>query len=441
MVSLAFLLCIAGALPAEAGLDVPLQRFVLRNGLTAILAPDHRLPLVAVEIAFRVGSRDEVKGRTGFAHLFEHLMFMGTKNVPGSQFDEIMEAEGGSNNAETSEDRTVYYEQGPSPLLETFLWLEADRLSSLPEAMTKAKVDLQRSVVKDERRSSYEVQPYGAVELLLPESLFALGHPYHHPVIGSHADLEAASVEDVKSFFRAHYVPSNAALVIAGDFDPAEARRLVERYFAWMPRAPRPPRITPSDLPLEKPYKKALEDAVELDQLTLAWRSPPELGPGSAETEVLAAVLGGQSSSRLRRALVEDRGVAQSVVVEQRGLDAGGSFVIRATAQGGHDQAELSSALDAELARIFSEPPTPAEVDRAKAVLLGRALHAIEAPLGLAQQLAAYELRFGDPWMLTRSLTERYRHVEPSGVLEAAEILHGPRVTITVTPKKKGGPR
>src|SRR5581483_8796333 len=221
------------ASPPQTALHVAFERYKLPNGLTVILHEDHRLPQVVVDVLFRVGSKDERAHRTGFAHLFEHLMFMGTKNVPNGRFDQLMEAWGGQNNAATSEDRTNYFEMGPSHLLETFLWLEADRLATLPDDMTKDKVDLQRDVVKNERRQTYENRPYGRVELALPEHLYPDGHPYHHPVIGSHADLTAASVDDVKAFFRGYYVPSNAQLVVAGDFRPDEARRLIERWFGW----------------------------------------------------------------------------------------------------------------------------------------------------------------------------------------------------------------
>ena len=194
---------------------MPVERYVLPNGLVVILHEDHRVPTVVVDLLFRVGSKDEREGRTGFAHLFEHLMFMGTKNVPNGELRQrSSKARAATNNASTNEDYTNYFDAGPSNLLETFLWLEADRLSSLPEDMTKEKVDLQRDVVKNERRQSYENRPYGRVELEVPDKLYPAAHPYHHPVIGSHADLDAASVEDVKAFFRQFYVPSNASLVV-----------------------------------------------------------------------------------------------------------------------------------------------------------------------------------------------------------------------------------
>ncbi|HEX9104699.1 MAG TPA: pitrilysin family protein, partial [Polyangia bacterium] len=351
-----------GALALATTLDVPVERYVLPNGLVVVLHEDHRLPNVVVDLTFRVGSKDEKPGRTGFAHLFEHLMFMGTKNVPNGAFDTILEGAGGSDNASTTEDLTNYFDTGPSNLLETFLWLEADRLSSLPDDMTRAKVDLQRDVVKNERRQSYENRPYGRAELVLPDKLYAPSHPYHHPVIGSHADLDAASVADVKAFFRQYYVPSNASLVVSGDFSTAEAKKLVDKYFAWMPKRPVPPHATPRPATLAKPARVRLTDAVQLPRVILAWHSPAAYSDGDAECELLAAVLGGGHSSRLYQTLVYERKLAESVEVEQSASFYGSQLVIVATAQSGHSSAELEQAIDGELARLDATPPSASEL-------------------------------------------------------------------------------
>src|SRR5215467_1624933 len=226
--------------------DIPFQRYVLPNGLVVILHEDHSLPQVVVNLWYHVGSKDERDKRTGFAHLFEHLMFMGSKNVPydldkgAGLFDLIMEAQGGENNASTEYDRTNYFDIGPPRLLETFLWLEADRMATLADTIDQTKLDRQRKIVQNERRQSYENRPYGKAQLLIPPEMFPVGHPYHHDVIGSHEDLVAATVDDVRAFFRSFYVPNNASLVIAGDFDAAEAKKLVERYFGWIPKKPAP---------------------------------------------------------------------------------------------------------------------------------------------------------------------------------------------------------
>jgi zinc protease len=434
-----FLLFATSSLAAEPELHVAFERYRLPNGLTVILHEDHRLPQVVVDTWFHVGSKDERPKRTGFAHLFEHLMFMGTNNVPNGGFDTIMEAEGGSNNASTSEDRTNYFDVGPSNLLETFLYLEADRLASLPDAMNKQKVDLQRDVVRNERRQSIENRPYGKVELVVPENLYPLGHPYHHPVIGSHADLIAASVDDVKNFFRGYYVPSNASLVVAGDFDTAEAKRLIDKYFAWMPRKEEPPHTVPAPVELPKSARVTLKDHVQLEQVNLVWHSPAQLQPGDAEWELMAALLGGGKSSRLEKALVYDRKLAQEVKVEQQGNRYAGNFTITATAQPGHRAAELEKAIDEELAKLDGKaPPTVREVERARAFTETHLLQQIQPLFGLADALNEHEFLAGDPGALERGLLSRFAKIGPSDLAWAAHALVSrPRLSVTVVPEEK----
>src|SRR5580765_4741441 len=264
-------------------LTIPFDTFVLENGLPVILHVDRSSPLVAVDVWYHVGSKDESPGRTGFAHLFEHLMFMGSRNAPYPSFDAIMESWGGHNNGSTSNDRTNYYEIGPRNLLETFLWLEADRLATLPQVITDEELERQRKVVQNERRQSYENRPYGRAELVVPEMMYQPSHPYHWPVIGSHADLEAATLGDVRDFFDRYYRPSNASLVIAGDFVPAEARRLVERYFGWLPARPAPPQATGVVVPLGEDKRVTMTDRVQLPRLRVEWHSPALFAPGDAD--------------------------------------------------------------------------------------------------------------------------------------------------------------
>jgi zinc protease len=422
----------------EPSLRVSFQRYQLSNGLTVILHEDHRLPQVVVDLCFRVGSKDERHGRTGLAHLFEHLMFMGTKNVPNGAFDQIMEAWGGSNNAATSEDRTNYFEVGPAHLLETFLWLEADRLSSLPSSMTREKVDLQRDVVKNERRETYENRPYGRVELTLPEHLYPAEHPYHHPVIGSHSDLTAASVDDVKQFFRAFYVPSNASLVIAGDFEPGAAKKLVERYFGWMAKVAEPEHAAPSPSKLQRAERVTLRDAVELPQVTFAWSSPADGAPGDAECELLAALLAGGKSSRLQRALVYEQRLAQDVQALQQASRYGGALIVTATAQPGHSADELEHAIEAELERLKVSPPTERELERARAFVETKKLEEVSSLERLADKLNELEFRYGDPGRLDEAVRARYLRVSAPGLLAQAQaVLAGPRLTVVVLPEGK----
>ncbi len=427
---------VASVAHAEVNLHIPFERYRLPNGLVVILHEDHRVPQVVVDLWFRVGSKDERPRRTGFAHLFEHLMFMGTRNVPNGRFDEIMEAQGGSSNASTTEDRTNYFEIGPSLLLETFLWLEADRLSSLADDMTKQKLDLQRDVVKNERRQTLENRPYGRVEEVLPEHAWPLGHPYHHPVIGSHADLSAASVGDVTHFFRHYYVPSNASLVIAGDFKAEEARALVERYFGWMARVDEPEHVVPPPARIARDERVVLRDQVVLPQVTLVWSSPAAEEPGDADCELLAALLGGGHSSRLQRALVYEKKLAQEIEVEQRASRWGGNFVIVATAQAGHDAAELERAIAGELQRLAAEPPPPRELARARAFVETRKLAELSSPFMLADRLNEAEFRSGDPGQLERSTLARYRALTAGDLSwQARAVLGRPHLTIEVQPK------
>jgi zinc protease len=429
------------AVAGEPQLDVPFERYHLPNGMNVILHEDHRLPQVVVDIWFKVGSKDEKVKRTGFAHLFEHLMFMGTNRVPNGSFDTIMEGHGGQNNASTSEDRTNYFEFGPSNLLETFLWLESDRLATLPDAMNKQKVDLQRDVVKNERRQSYENRPYGKVELILPEHMYPNGHPYHHPVIGSHADLTAASVDDVKQFFKSYYVPSNASLVIAGDFKTDEAKKLIDKYFAWMPRVPEPAHATPPPAELAKSERINLKDHVQLEQLTLSYLSPATMQPGDAESDMLAAVLGGGKSSRLQKALVFDKKIASEVHVDQEGAQYGGNFVITVIAAPGHHADELLAAVDDELKAIDgARPPTAQEAERARAFLQTASLRHVEALFGIADTLNEYDSWTGDAGNLSRNLLARYAHIGPSDVRwQAHQVLERPRIVVVVTPESTPG--
>ncbi len=427
-----------GILGLATTLHIPVERYRLDNGLIVILHEDRSSPNVVVNLLFEVGSKDERLGRSGFAHLFEHLMFMGTKNAPNGAFDTIMESAGGTNSAFTAEDYTNYYESGAARLLETFLWLEADRLSSLPDAMTKAKVDLQRDVVKNERRQSYENQPYGRVELELPEQLYPANHPYHHPVIGSHADLTAASVEDVKSFFREYYAPSNAILVVSGSFSSPETNRLIDRYFGSIPKQPVPAHAAPQPIGLSAPVRVTLKDAVQLPQVVLAWHSPAAFADGDAACDLVAALLGAGQSSRLYRALVHDQKLAQSVRVNQRSAIYGSSFTVTATAQSGHTAKELEAAIDAELARLDGPaPPTDRELARARAFVQTRTLSELESPVGLAFNLAYYDFALGDASQLEKRQLSRYDDITIAAVRAwSHQVLDAPRVTITVEPER-----
>ncbi|MGK4006347.1 pitrilysin family protein [Sorangium sp. So ce1036] len=420
-------------------LDVPFTKYALPNGLTVILHEDHALPIVAVNVMVKVGSRFEEPGRTGFAHLFEHLMFMGTRRVPTKQFDAWMEAEGGWNNAWTSSDRTDYYEVAPAHALPLLLWLEADRFSSLAESMDAAKLDAQRDVVRNERRQTSENEPYGKVELLLPTLLYPEGHPYHHPVIGSHEDLKAATVDDVTAFFRRWYVPNNVSLVVAGDFDPQKTRELIDRYFGGIPARPVTEPAAPPPVKLKGVTRETIEDNVNLPKVVMAWHSPARFAPGDADLDLLATVLVDGKASRLYKALVYDRPLAQEVRAMQSSGDLGSTFTVEAIARPGVPLEKLEAAIDAELARVRDQKVTREELDRAKNQFETAFVRGIESVAGRASMLNRYETWTGQPGFVEQDL-QRYRDATAASLQTYAKSTLDPdaRVIVRVVPRGSG---
>ncbi|HSZ83493.1 MAG TPA: pitrilysin family protein [Polyangia bacterium] len=417
---------------------IEFETFVLSNGLTVILHVDRGSPLVAVNLWYHVGSKDEVLGRTGFAHLFEHLMFMGSKHAPYPSFDAIMESWGGHNNGTTSNDRTNYYEIGPRNLLETFLWLEADRLATLAEVITEEELEKQRKVVLNERRQSYENRPYGRTELRIPEVMYPPTHPYHWPTIGSHADLEAASVDDVRRFFERFYRPSNASLTIAGDFEPAEARRLVEAYFGWQPLRERPARPTPAAPVLAADRDETMSDRVQLPRLRLAWHAPALFTTGDADLDLAAHVIGGGKSSRLYRALVFDKRIAQDVFAYQSSQLLGSLFHVGGTAKPDRPIDDIERAIDDELARFASDGPTAAEVDRARNSHLSDFYKSLDHLQTRADLLNHYQFLIGDPAGVERDVA-RYEAATPASVRDTfAGVLAKRRLVMRTVPQVGG---
>ncbi|WP_437592242.1 M16 family metallopeptidase [Sorangium sp. So ce1000] len=408
----------------------------MKNGLTVILHEDHALPLVALNLMVKVGSRFEEPGRTGFAHLFEHLMFMGTHRVPTKQFDMWMEAEGGWNNAWTSEDRTDYHEVAPAHALPLLLWLEADRFSSLADSMDLAKLDAQRDVVRNERRQTSENEPYGKVELLMPSLLYPEGHPYHHPVIGSHEDLQAATVGDVTTFFKRWYVPNNVSLVVAGDFDAQKTRDLIERYFGGIPSQPIPAATTPEQVKLSGVVRKTIEDNVNLPKVVMAWHSPAHFAPGDAELDLLATALDQGKASRLYKALVYDKQLAQEVSAVQNSGDLESTFTVEAIARPGVPLEKVEAAIDAELARVRDEKLSREELDRAKNQYETAFVTALESVAGRASMLNRYETAKGQPGFAEQDL-KRYRDATAESLQAYAKSTLDPnaRVILRVVPK------
>jgi zinc protease len=422
-------------------LQITYSQFTLPNGLNVILHEDHSVPIVTVNVWYAVGSAREKPGRTGFAHLFEHLMFMGSGHVKPGEFDQWLEATGGENNASTGNDRTNYYINVPSTSLELALFLESDRIGYLLDTMTPKTVDAQRDVVKNERRQSVENQPYGMADVVLGEMLFPEGHPYHWPVIGYMEDLTAASYEDVVEFFKKYYAPSNASLVVAGDIDPAKTKALVEKWFSDIKPAPSPgPMPIPAAM-LTGVQKKTITDRVQLPRLYLAWITPPHLAPGDSALDLVSSILTGGKNSRLYKRLVYDMQIAQDVTAFQASQDLGSTFQIVATARPGHTIAELQKVIDEELQTLQREAPAAREFQRAlngyEASFFNR-LERVGGFGGKADQINSYYMKAGDPDWFNEDVW-RYRSLSPSDVRAAAArfLPLDRRVELIVEPEKK----
>lgn len=438
---LAFLLPLSvAAQPAPAPLQLPYTQFTLPNGLHVILHEDHSVPVVSVNVWYHVGSAREKAGRTGFAHLFEHLMFMGSGHVAPGEFDQLLESAGGNNNGSTENDRTNYVIDVPSNALELALFLESDRMGYLLDSMTPKTVDAQRDVVKNERRQNVENRPYGLAEsVVLTEMLYPEGHPYHWPVIGYMPDLTAATYDDVVGFFKTYYAPGNASLVVAGDINTADARRLVEKWFSDV-KAGAP--VTPMTIPgvaLSGVEKKTITDRVPLPRLYTAWLTPPALAPGDAALDLVADVLAGGKNSRLYKRLVYDMQIAQNVSAFQNSQSLSSYFLIRATPQPGHTPEELQKVIDEEVARLQAEPPTAHEVQRAINQIESSFYSRMERVGGFggkADQLNRYYTDTGDPDWFNEDLS-RYRALSPTDIQAAAQAFlpKDRRVELTVVPE------
>jgi zinc protease len=444
-----FFLALAAASPASAQspaaappkLEINYTQFTLPNGLNVILHEDHSVPIATVNMWYHVGSARETTGRTGFAHLFEHLMFMGSGHVKPGEFDEWLEASGGDNNASTENDRTNYYINVPSNAIELALFLESDRMAYLLDTMTPKTVDAQRDVVKNERRQSIENQPYGISEVVLGEMLYPEGHPYHWPVIGYMPDLTAATYDDVVGFFKNYYTPANASLVVAGDFDSLKTRALVEKWFSDVkPSAAAVPIAIPPAV-LTGVQKKTVTDRVQLPRLYLAWITPRHFEPGDAALDVVSDVLAGGKNSRLYKRLVYDLQIAQSVSAFQASQELASSFQIVATPRPGHTIAELQKVIDEEIRKLQSEAPTAHELERAVNQIEASFYNRMERLGGFggkADQINAYFTFTGDPDWFNEDV-ERYRALAPSDVRAAATrfLPLDRRVELIIEPEKK----
>ena len=418
---------------------IDVEQYTLDNGLTVLLNHDARLPVVAVEVRYLVGSSHEVEGRSGFAHLFEHLMFQGSANYDEEYFKPLSPI-GAAVNGTTSNDRTNYYERVPREYLEMALWLESDRMENLLPALTLEKLNNQRDVVKNERRQSYEDRPYGMFWLRAFDALFPKGHPYDHTPIGSHADLTAASLDDVKAFFRTYYVPSNAVLTIVGDFDREAIKPLVAKYFAHL--APGKRAAKPSaPMPVLAEDKHIVEqDEVKLPRVHFLWHTPALYADGDSALDLLSSVLTEGKTSRLYKPLVYEQKVAKDVGAYQVSMAVGGFYVIQATAAPGKSLDEVVTALEAAITNALATPPTDDEMARVingwKKSFFGR----VESVLGRARLLSTYYHLAGRPDYLAADLA-RYTQLDAAAVHgEAKKWLSKKRVRIDIVPVEKKDP-
>ena len=422
-------------------MTAPSVRFTdgrLANGLRLIISEDHLAPVVAVCVRYDVGSKHEVPGKTGFAHLFEHVMFQGSGHVSKTEHAALIQAVGGTMNGSTWLDWTNYFETVPSHQLELALWLEADRMATLLEALNQENLDNQRDVVKNEKRSSYDNRPYGQWFHKLQAHIFPDTHPYHHPTIGSMEDLDAASLEDVAAFFRTYYAPNNAVLAIAGDVDPSQARAWVERYFGSIPANPAIPPLADMSLPpiLGGEVREVVQDGVPLARHYFGFRAPRFGDARSDAMEVAAQILAGGKGSRLYRRLVRDDRVAQDVAFFSLGLVGGASIVAgQATVRPGVELDVVERTFEEELDRLGREPVTDDELARARALIETYELEALQRVDERADRLAMYATLLDDPGMINRQL-DRYLAVTAADIQAvAAEFLRPDnRVVLTYVP-------
>lgn len=427
----------AGGVRAESNsVSVHYESLSLANGFELIMVPDHRLPLVAVNLWVHAGPRNEAKGQTGFAHLFEHLMFAGTRHISRGEYDKIIDSVGGTDaNGSTDFDRTNYYFTLPSNQLAVGLWLKADMIGYMIDEVDSVALANQQDVVRNERRQRIENEPYGIVEEALYQALFPEDHPYRALVMGSHADIQSIKLDDVKAFSKTYYRPNNATLVLAGDFDVSEAKRLVQKYFGSLKAGDPVPPVTVVQPAITSERRITVTDRVELPRLTLAWHTPAIYQPGDADLDVAASVLGAGKSSRLYKKLVYERQIAQAVNVAQDSLSLGSVFTIEVVARPDQSLDEIERVVDEELTALATRAPSAEEVQRAQAAFETQHFARMEKVLGLTELIQQYNQLAGDPGYLGKDLA-RHRAVTSESVraVAAAQLRKDARVVVQAMP-------
>ena len=431
----ALLLLFPGILWAQP--EVTFEQYTLDNGLTVILHEDHSAPLASTMMMYHVGSKNEKRGRTGFAHLFEHVMFQGSQHVKKEEHFKLLQQVGANVNGSTSEDRTNYFESLPSNGLELAIYLESDRMGFLLPAITQEKLDNQRDVVKNERRQSYENVPYGLSYETIAKALYPEDHPYSWPVIGSMTDLSAASLDDVKGFFATYYAPNNACVVIAGDIDPVQVKVWIAKYFGPIPRGNAFERPEPQEVTLSEDKRLVLEDRVQLPRLYLTWPSAPGYTRTDAVRDVMADILSTGKNSRLYKSLVYEKQIAQSVSASQGGSEIAGELSISVTAKPGKTLTEIETAvwqvLDDMLKNGVTEKEVQTSLNQKEAGLVNRRA----TVLGKAGALATYFTLSGEAANINKEL-ERFKGITPAEIVADARLAFARhKVVLSIVPQGK----
>ena len=420
-----------------AQIKIPYETYKLPNGLTVIMSVDRTTPTVAVNIWYHVGSKNEAPGRTGFAHLFEHVMFTGSGHVPYGLHDKLTEGVGGGNNGSTTNDRTNYYETIPSNYLETALWLESDRMGFLLDTLDNAKLNAQRDVVKNERRQSYDNQPYGRVSEIFSAAMYPKGHPYSWPVIGSMTDLSAASEDDVKAFFRVYYAPNNATLAIVGDFDPAQAKTWVQKYFGDLKKGEPVERPSVAAAKLDASKRLVYEDRVQVPRLYIQWPSVGIKHADDTPLSVMSSILSGSRTARLTKALVYDSQLASNVFAFQNSAEDVGVFQVVVVPRPEHTLTELEAAVDQVIQKFIAEGPTAEELQKAKSGLELNFLRGLESNLGKANQLLDGAVFYNNPGQFSVDYQKTLAVTAADVKRVAASYLSRSRIVLSVVPKGK----
>jgi zinc protease len=433
----AVLMLCCWAQASMAQIKIPYETYKLPNGLTVILSVDRTTPTVAVNVWYHVGSKNEAPGRTGFAHLFEHVMFTGSGNVPYGLHDKLTEGVGGSNNGTTNNDRTNYFETVPSNYLETMLWLESDRMGFLLDKLDINKLNAQRDVVKNERRQSYDNQPYGRVSEILSAAMYPKSHPYSWPVIGSMDDLTAASEEDVKAFFRLYYAPNNAAIAVVGDFDPAQAKAWILKYFGDLPKGQPVTRPTVAPAKLEASKRLVYEDKVQVPRLYIQWPTVGIKSDDDYALSVMSSILSGSRTARLTKALVYDSQIASQVIAFQNSAEDVGVFQVVVIPRPEHTLTEAEAAIDQVIQKFIAEGPTAEELQKAKSGLELGFLRGLESNLGIANQLLDGAVFYGNAGQFSVDYQKTLAVTAADVKRVAASYLSRSRVVLSVVPKGK----